>query len=179
MIENVKEIYQKVRAFEKEAHEILGHHEAAPSRIILLEHTYSELSGLSLKQDELFRQALRCIESRLFRAAHVMAWAGFMDFLEETLASDGFTKLKKVRPKWNVNSIEDLRENYPEFQLIEVCQDVGLCTRNEKKALLGLLNKRNECAHPGDYFPGLNESLGYISELFERINALKGKLGVT
>lgn len=175
MIENVIELYQKVQAFEKEAHKILGRHETAPSRIILLGETYTKLSGLSLQQDELFRQALRCIENGLFRAAHVMAWAGFMDLLEEKLALDGFKKLKSVRPKWSVACIEDLREHIPEYQLIESCQDMGLCTKKEKKALLGLLNKRNECAHPGDYFPGLNESLGFISELFQRINALKGK----
>lgn len=175
MIENVKEIYLKVQAFEKDAHVILGKHETSTSRIVLLGQTYKKLGGLSLQQDELFRQALRCVENGLFRAAHVMAWAGFMDFIEEKVASDGFIKLKKVRPKWNFSSVEDLRENYPEFQLIDACHAVGLCTKNEKNTLHGLLSKRNECAHPSNYYPGLNESLGYISELLRRIHELKKK----
>lgn len=175
MIENIKDLYQKIQAFEKEAHEILAHHETSPSRIVLLEETYNRLGGLSLQQDELFRQALHCIENSLFRAAHVMAWAGFMDFLEEKLASDGFKKLKSARPKWNVTRIEDIRESVPEYQLIESCRDVGLCTKNEVKALLGLLNKRNECAHPSNYSPELNETLGFISELLKRISTLKNK----
>ena len=137
MIENVIEIYQKVQAFEKEANKILGHHDASPSRIILLGETYTKLNGLSLQQDELFRQALRCIENGLFRAAHVMAWAGFMDFLEEKLASDSFKKLKSVRPKWNVKGVEDLREHIPEYQLIESCQDIGLCTKKGEKSTFG------------------------------------------
>ena len=41
------------------------------------------------------------------------------------------------------------------------------------KALHGLLNRRNECAHPSDYFPDLNETLGYLSELFQRIEYLE------
>ena len=175
MIENVTAIYQKVQSFEKEAHLILGHHETSASRVIFLEETYKKLTGLSIQQDELFRQAPRCIENGLFRAAHVMAWAGFMDFIEEKISFDEFIKLKKVRPMWNFTSVEDLRENYPEFQLIDACYAVGLCTKNEKKTLHGLLSKRNECAHPSNYYPGLNESLGYISELLRRIHALKKK----
>lgn len=41
------------------------------------------------------------------------------------------------------------------------------------KALHGLLNRRNECAHPSEYFPDLNETLGYIGELFKRIKQLQ------
>jgi len=169
------ELVAKARAFEKEAHDILAIHEAAPSRVILLEGTYRQLSGLSIRQDDLFRQALRCIESELFKAAHVMAWAGFVDFLEEKLASDGLKKVRQVRPNWSIKTVEELRESVPEYQLIEVSRDVRLCTKTQTKALLGLLNKRNECAHPSDYYPGLNETLGYLSELLKRISALQTK----
>jgi hypothetical protein len=41
------------------------------------------------------------------------------------------------------------------------------------KALHGLLNRRNECAHPSEYFPDLNQTLGYVSELFSRIEWLQ------
>jgi hypothetical protein len=51
----------------------------------------------------------------------------------------------------------------------------GLCEKSERKALLGVLNKRNECAHPSDFYPGLNESLGYFSELLKRIETLRKK----
>jgi len=169
------ELIDKARAFEKEAHEILSIHEAAPSRVVVLEDTYHQLSNLSIRQDDLFRQALRCMKNALFRAAHVMAWAGFVDFLEEKLASDGLKKVRQKRPNWDVKSVEELRESVPEYQLIEVSRDVGLCTRIQTKALLGLLNKRNECAHPSDYYPDLNETLGYVSELLKRIRMLETK----
>ena len=165
----------RVVRFEKEAHRILAVHESSSSRVVLLENTYNRIGSLSLKQDELFRQSLKCIEHELFRASHVMAWAGFMDFLEEKLYSDKFKKLKKERLKWKSKTIEDLREEVNEYQLIEVLRDLNLCTKNEVKALKGLLNKRNECAHPSDFDPGLNESLGYVSELLKRITKIQPK----
>ena len=171
----IKDLLKKACSFEREAHIILARHETSPSRVVLLDETYKKVGQLSLHQDELFRQALHCLEVRLFRASIVMAWAGFMDYLEEKIASDNFMKLQKVRPKWSVKSIEDLREKVPEHQLVEACKDIGLCSKNQTKALLGLLNKRNECAHPSDYFPGLNEALGFISELLHRIEILQPK----
>jgi hypothetical protein len=168
------DLLRKLRAFEREAHTILSVHETVTSsRLVLLEKSYKDLGALSLRQDELLRQSLRCVENELFRAAHVMAWAGFMDFLEEKLASDGLKKLRAARPNWRATSVEELRENVVEYQLIEVARDLGLCSKVEMKALHGLLNKRNECAHPSAYFPLLNESLGYIAEIIQRVGQLQ------
>ncbi len=163
----------KAIAFQKEAHQILGGHEESPSRIIHLKKSYEDIGSLSIQQDDLFRQALRCCEHELYRAAHVMAWAAFMDFLEEKISSDGFRKLHAAYPKWRFNTIDDLREGVSEYQLIEATRKIGLCGKNQMKALHGLLNKRNECAHPSGLYPGLNETLGFISELFQRILQLK------
>jgi hypothetical protein len=97
-------------AFRADGHEILARHEAAPSRVISLDKTRKQLAGLSLQQDDLFREALRCIENGSHRAAHVMAWAAFMDFLEQKLASDGLAKVRNARPNWAKHAtIEDLR----------------------------------------------------------------------
>lgn len=168
----LNEYRRRVWRLKHDAHGILSVHETAPSRVIIVEDTYERLAELSIRQDELVRQSLRCVENGLYRAAHVMAWAGFMDFLEEKLATDGLRKLRSARPKWKAKTIEELREQVPECQLIEVARDVGLCTKNEAKALLGLLNKRNECAHPSGFYPGLNETLGFVSEILNRISAL-------
>jgi hypothetical protein len=162
-------IVERLRDFEAEAHQIFSTHETSQSRVVVLSDTYAQLAGLSLDQDELFRQALRCIENELYRAAHVMAWAGFIDLYERRLCSDGLAALAQARPKWSASTLEDLRETVTEYQLVEAGKAVNLLTKNDVKALHGLLNKRNECAHPSAFFPGLNESLGYVSELFRRI----------
>jgi hypothetical protein len=176
IVEITRRFRQKAETFRNEAHEILSKTESARSRIILLDQTRSRLLVLSLQQDELFQQALACTERGIFRAAHEMAWAGFMDFLEQKLSSDGLVKVKSVKTGWSqYRTIEEIRENVPEFQLIEAARDVGLLSKSETKTLLGLLSKRNECAHPSGYKPSLNESLGYISELLNRIERLYHK----
>ena len=171
----VAAVRHRASGFETEAHSILGIQESSASRVIQLEDTYDQLGKLSLSQDELFRQSLRCVEHGLYRASHVMAWAGFMDFLEEKLASDGLVKVRNIRPTWKGASMEEMREYVNEYALVEITQPLGLCTKNEMKALLGLLNKRNECAHPSGYSPGLNETLGYFSELLGRVGKLAPK----
>ena len=43
------------------------------------------------------------------------------------------------------------------------------------KSLHGLLSKRNECAHPSDYEPEFSETIGYVSELLNRIKKYEMK----
>lgn len=152
---------------------MLATHEAAQARTITLEDSYSKLNHLSLAQDELFRESLRAIEHHLYRAAHVLAWAGFMDFLHRLLTKD-IASLEKARPSWHVKAADELRE-HADFASIEAGRSVGLYGKTIMKALHGLLNKRNECAHPSDFFPDLNETLGFLSELVQRISYLQSK----
>jgi hypothetical protein len=175
MQEILQDVLARVHAFESEAHRILARHEAAVYRVITIEDTYRTLTGLSLHQDALFREALRCVENQLFKAAHVMAWAGFMDYLEDKMIAEYLTDIKAARPKWSINSKEELREQATEHQLITVCREVKLLGKSEEKAFLGLLNTRNECAHPSNYSPALNETLGFVSQLLNRINTLQQK----
>ena len=105
-----------------------------------------------------------------------MAWAAFMDYLECKLASDGLVAVMRQRPKWaQHHSIEDLRENVVESQLLDVAAEVGLLSKQECKSLKGFLATRNECAHPGPYNPQMNETLGFVAALLNRVGALQTK----
>ncbi|MDI9643411.1 MAG: hypothetical protein QFX37_07825 [Archaeoglobales archaeon] len=171
-MEVLRRIIQSLHNFELTAHNLLSRCESAKkSRVILLDKSYKDLADLSLKQDELFREALRCVENELFRAAHVLSWAGFIDFLHDQLIKN-LTELKKERPEWKVSNKEDLRK-YPDYQIIETAEKLKILNKDEMKVFHGLLSKRNECAHPSDYFPNLNETLGYISELLNRIKKIQ------
>jgi len=174
MIEFLSTLKKHVDEFESEAQSILAAHEtSAASRVISLDRTRKRLIGLTLQQDELFGQALRCVEVSIYRAAHVMAWAGFIDFLEQKLASDGLTKVKSKRPNWTrYGSIDEIRENETEHELIKVAYEIGLLSKGEMKTLHGLLSTRNQCAHPSNYNPDLNESLGYVAQLLNRVEQL-------
>ena len=168
----IKDIVRRSIAFQKQAKIILSSHEASPARSITIEETYKTLRKLSTKQDDLFRQALRCVEYRLYRAAHVLSWAAFMDFFEEKIASN-LGKLNETKPNWKVKSVDDIRDIGSDFQIIEALREMQLCGKTDEKALKGLLNRRNECAHPTDYYPKLNETLGYVSEIIGRLESFQ------
>ncbi|KUI04452.1 hypothetical protein [Mycobacterium sp. IS-3022] len=172
----VEEFRRRASNFERAAHVLLSTQEAAPSRVVTLNETRKQITILNLKQTELLNEAMRAMEAKLYRAAIVMAWAAFVDFLQEKLASDNLVAVHTARPKWsNWTTLDDLRENVPEAQMLDVARDVKLLTKPETKGLHGLLSKRNECAHPSGYAPGLNEALGYVSELLNRIPNINKK----
>jgi len=176
MSDAIHVLFERAQRFRDEAHAILSKHETAPSRIISLENTRQQIASFSLYQKALFDEAVSCIEKECFRAAHVMAWAAFMDYLERKLASDNLKKAKEVRTGWSkYKGIEELRENVAEYQLIEAAKDVGLLSKQEMKTLHGLLAKRNECAHPSSHNPDMNEAIGYVSDLLKRIKRLEKK----
>jgi hypothetical protein len=171
---HLDEALSRVAGLEADARTILAKHEAAPQRVVTLEQSYEKLDSLSIDQDELFREALRATETGLFRAAHVLGWAGFIDFLHHYLWDHFQVVLAIERPKWTVNAAEDLRE-YTDHQVIETGKVVKAYGNSMMKALHGLLNTRNECAHPSEFYPGVNEALGYLSSLLQRINTLQSK----
>ena len=168
---SLEKLRARVTSFETEAHKILGRSESAKkSRIVVLDESYGKLDKLSVKQDDMLRQSLRCIENDVYRAAMILAWAALADYLQEYTARDGFAALNAARPKWNVKTLEELRENYTEYHIIDAMHAARQLSKGEKKGLHGLLNRRNECAHPSDYFPDLNEALGYFSEVIKRMS---------
>src|SRR6476646_1871347 len=115
----IEHFVTRTKNFRDAARNILAKHETSHARVITLTSSYNDLTALSLKQDELFRQSLRCIENELYRAAHVLAWAGFIDFYEEKLSARKFKKLHLAYPGWSkFKTVEDLRENITEYQLI-------------------------------------------------------------
>jgi len=104
-----------------------------------------------------------------------MAWTAFMDCLEEILGQD-WQSIVEVRPSWSKwQSMEELRENVPEQQLVELARELGLLSKSEMKTILGLLAKRNECAHPTGHEPDMNQAIGYIAELLSRVEKLARK----
>lgn len=168
------DVRRAVRA-SRDARQILATHESSKARTVTIEDSYRKLGSLSLSQDDLIRQSLRAIESGLNRAAIVMAWAAFMDFVEEKLGSNGFKALNSAYPDWRIKDVDDLRDKKPDFQIIEALRAVKLTSKNETKSIQGMLSIRNESAHPSHFLPNLNQSLGYVSDVISRIEQLKSR----
>lgn len=172
-----RSLVERAAIFETEAHALLEVYEDAHlSRVIKLGDVVDRLTALNLHQEELFRQALRCAQNEIYLAAHVMAWAALVDLYEEKVASDGLVKIHAQYPKWQIHkTLDDIRENVKEFQLIEAGKKIGLLTNSQMKTLHGLLHSRNQAAHPTGFSPGINETLGYIEGLLKMAAVLESK----
>jgi hypothetical protein len=169
----LEDLTTRVLRFEGAAHKLLGMHEGASSRVVDARKSLARVAALSVKQGDMLQQAVRCIEVEVFRAAHVLAFAAFIDYLHEVAERDAFVMLNGARPAWKVSSIDDLREKHADYNFIEALEAAKLISKPERKAFHGLLTRRNECAHPSDYYPDMNQSLGYLSEVVSRLEALK------
>lgn len=170
-------LIERAAIFEAEAHALLeAYEDAHKSRVIKLGDVLDRLTALNLRQEVLFRQALRCAQNEIYLAAHVMAWAALMDLYEEKLASDSLAKIHAEYPKWvTYTTLENLRENIKEYQLIEAGKKVKLLSHSQMKSLHGHLHTRNQAAHPTGYDPGINETLGYIESLIKLAAAIEKK----
>lgn len=152
---------------------LLAKRETSTHRVMTLTESYAKLTKLNVKQDALFREALQCVEHGLYRSAHVTSFAALVDFVHEWVANDP-KRLKVIQdayPTWRITKAADFREQ-KDFTVFEVLKKQDLITNPMMKALHGLLAKRNECAHPEDYEPGINDTLGYLDEMMKRIDAL-------
>ena len=171
-----RDIVGRVAAFEAEAHALFGTHEDAHrSRTVKLGSIVNQLSSLNLQQEKLFTQAIRCAETGVYLAAHVMAWAALMDLYEERLASDGLAKVQAKYPKWSAKTLEDLRESVNEYSLIDAGRNVSLLSKAQQKTMHGHLHTRNQAAHPTGFDPGINETLGYVESLIKLAKAIENK----
>lgn len=166
----------RVEAFRADAAEILGQCESSPLRVTSVEDSVRRLNNLTLAQDEMLRQALFCTARGYYRAAIVSSWAAFIDALETLLVSDSMVKLHAAYSTWSAHkTLEDLRDNVSEYQLVEAARKLGLIKKGEMKILHGGLAKRNKCAHPSELNPQFNDTLGFVAEMIDWIVRLGGR----
>lgn len=161
---------KKVKKFESQANKILARSDSSiKSRVFEIRTTLKKLNSLPIDIQEYFKESIRCLENGLNRSAIVLAWSGFFYLFAEKLYADYLIELKKQRPKWNLTDFETFRESYTEHAIIEAGKVVGFINNSTKKELIGMLSKRNQCAHPTLYKPRTNISLGYVDDIFDKL----------
>lgn len=144
---------------------------ARRSRTASLELTWQALSALSSKQDQLLKEAVSATEHRLFRSAHVAAFAALVDALHDRLDRLQFLPaLQTLRPAWNLAGTQDLQDQ-SDFAVGEAARLVGCITKAQMKFFHGLLHVRNQCAHPTGYAPDLDQTLGFLKSVFDLMRA--------
>lgn len=164
-IELLPSLFKRIEQAEKEAHEILSTHEASKSRIIFLEGLLREIRSMPVDVETYFQESIKCLEVGCIRAGMVLAWSGLFEILAERLYSDKEAEIRSVRPKWKFKDLAELKEQFPESQILDVGKEVGVVKKAHLKVLQGHLATRNQCAHPTVYLPSLNVGIGYVDEL--------------
>src|SRR6478609_11451026 len=114
---------------QRELAALLAKREKSTHRVITLEDSFKKLDALSLKQDALMREALRCVEQGLYRPAHVAAWAAFVDFAQEwSVVGKRHADLNAARQRWKIVVASDLR-SYTDYALFEALEAAGLISK--------------------------------------------------
>ncbi len=168
-----REVAEWAASFQEDLAKHLAKRERSVHRVMTLEESYRKLTSLSLKQDELMREALQCLEAGFYRPAHVGAWAATIDYCHEWATEPArLAKIKSVRPKTKLDVQDDFHD-MTDHAFFEALKAAGLIPKSVMKGFHGLLNKRNECAHPEDYKPSVNDTLGYVDELMKRMDYLQ------
>ncbi len=146
----------------REAHRVLSVVEGAGSRAVLLEDLTKTLDSLPLDIQDYFTEALDCLQLGMRRAPVVFSWAGFFSVFSAKLYLQYEADIRGKRKKWRFGSVEELRESFPEAQLLDVAKDVGFIGKGNLRKYQGQLSERNQCAHPTLYKPSLNVAIGYL-----------------
>lgn len=155
---------ERAKRAQEQAHQLLAVHERSPSRVILLADLSKSLAGAPVDVQDYFREAISCLENGLFWAAIVTSWAGHFHMFSETLYHSHEVNIRACRPKWRFGDLAELKEQYPEAQILDVGKEVKFVGKAQLKVLHGQLSQRNQCAHPTLYKPSMNVAIGYVDE---------------
>jgi hypothetical protein len=97
-------------------------------------------------------EAVKCAESKLYRSAVVLSWAGAVSVLHDhvighRLAEFNAEALKRW-PKWKDATTSDELAVMKEFDFLQVLQTISIIGKNIREELEACLRYRNACGHP-------------------------------
>jgi hypothetical protein len=154
---------------ERAAHKILEGHEAAASRVVFLQDSFRNVHGLPVDVAAYYEEALRALGIGCYRAAMVLAWAGFIHPLTAAMVQRHGPLLTSHYPKWKTGSVAALLDSAPEAQILEAGKKVGLFSNQKLNLYRGWLTSRNQCAHPTLYLPSRNVALGFVDGIVSEV----------
>lgn len=120
-------------------------------------------------------EAIRCYESKLYRAAIVMSWVGaasllydhvinykLKDFNEEAIRRD---------PKWKAAKKKDDLSKMKEYNFIQILYAISVFGKSVKDELEACLKLRNGCGHPNSLKVGESRVASHIETLMLNVFA--------
>jgi len=126
-----------------------------------------------------YQEALICYKYASRRAAVVMTWnIAFSHLCDHILAKRladfnarwlmSFPGMHKNKTK-TIAGFDDFAEELKEQQVLEICRDAGIITKNIYNIMHGALGKRNAAAHPNNVVIDQVQTDAYISDLVKNV----------
>ena len=118
-------------------------------------------------------EAIKCLTAKAPRAAVVFAWnAAIRNIQYRVLQCDlklMNNAIKKYYPKsGHIASIDDFEnKKITERVVLEASHSLEIFTNREKNVLVGCLDMRNQCAHPGSYIPDDLRVAAFLQDLYK------------
>lgn len=114
-------------------------------------------------------EAIRCFESKMYRAAVVMSWVGAASLLYDHVInhklSDFNNEARKRDPKWKDAKKKDDLSRIKEFNFLQIICSISVFGKSVKDELETCLKLRNGCGHPNSLKIGENRVSSHIETL--------------
>ena len=115
------------------------------------------------------REAIECVERRLYRAAVVLSWVGALsriyDHVVKTALPAFNAEATKRNSKWKAASTRDDLARMQEADFLDVLAAISILGKNVKEELKQRLNLRNACGHPNSFKLGESAVAHHIEVL--------------
>jgi|GEM_PF-5127008 len=144
--------------------------------------------GVTTSEQDYIDEALRCFESKCFRASIILCWTAGMDRIIKKIETIGFDKFdiaakclaQSKRFRWFNSSpktckdIDEFRKDVREQHICATLYELQLLPQPYVEAMRGFLTLRNNCAHPSGYVPTDGEAIAcftfILGNIFENSN---------
>jgi hypothetical protein len=144
--------------------------------------------GVSPSEQDYLDEAVRCFESKCFRASIILCWTAGMDRIIKKIETIGLNKFDDAakslfqsrRFPWfstapkTCKDMDEFRKDVRDIQICATLYELDLLTQSYVDAMRMYLTIRNNCAHPSGYTPSDGEAIGcftfILSNIFESSN---------
>lgn len=130
----------------------------------------SRLSTITSQDTAAFLdEAIRCYESKLYRAAVVLSWVGALSVLYDYVIThklnDFNVEAKRRDATWRDAKRKDDLARMKEFDFLQVLNALSIIGKSVKEELEGCLKFRNGCGHPNSLKIGESRVAAHIETL--------------
>jgi hypothetical protein len=100
-------------------------------------------------------ESVKCFESKLYRAAVVLSWAGAVSVLYQHVVKNVLSSFNseatRRNAKWKTASTVDDLARMKESDFLDILDALSILGRSVKGQLVNSLNLRNACGHPNSF----------------------------